>query len=511
MSNKTKDHDMEKIAIIGMAGRFPGAGSIDELWQVLKNGREVKKSFSDEELLAAGVPESLIKNPSYVKTHCVLDDADLFDASFFGFTPRESEYTDPQHRLFLECAWEALESAGYDPDGIDGSIGVFAGCGMNQYLLQNVIANRRMAKMISDRQMQICSDKDFLSTRVSYKLNLKGPSYDVQTACSTSLVAVHVACQNLLDYQCDMALSGGAHIKLPRVGGFLYSDGDMRSPDGCCRAFDAEANGTVFGDGVGVVVLKRLSDALNDRDTIYAVIRGTAVNNDGANKVGFSAPSIDGQARVVSMAHMMADVHPDSISYIEAHGTGTSIGDPIEVKALTRAFRAHTNQQRYCAIGSLKTNIGHLDAASGVTGLIKTALSLYHRQIPPSINFRRPHPDLELETSPFFVNTKLTDWNTDRYPRRAGVSSFGVGGTNAHAVMEEAPETASPEIRNDDWRILPISARSESALDQATGNLQRYFENHPHADLADAAYTLQLGRRHFDHRRTAIVPKFGWI
>lgn len=504
MAHQTKENGMEKVAIIGMACRFPGAENIDELWQNLKNGIEVKKTFTDDELLSAGVSESLITNSRYVRSRFVLDGIDLFDASFFGFTPRESEYTDPQHRIFLECAWEALESAGYFPDTYDGSIGVFAGCGMNQYLLQNVISNQRMANMISERQMQVFSDKDFLSTRVSYKLNLKGPSYDIQTACSTSLAAVHVACQNLLDYQCDMALSGGANVQLPRVGGFLHSDGDMRSPDGICRAFDAGANGTVFGDGVGVVVLKRLQDALNDRDTIYAVISGTAVNNDGATKVGFSAPSVDGQANVISMAHMMAGVQPESISYIEAHGTGTSIGDPIEVKALTKAFRAHTNKKQYCAIGSIKTNIGHLDAASGVSGLIKTALSIYHRQIPASLNYRRPNPELSLETSPFYVNTKLVDWNTVRHPRRAGVSSFGVGGTNAHVVVEQAPEIASPKDQRNGWRMLSICARTESALDRATDNLQAFFKKNPQTSLADAAYTLHFGRRHFDYRRTVV-------
>jgi amino acid adenylation domain-containing protein len=496
--------EMEKIAIIGMSGRFPGAKNINEFWENLKNGHDAIRKFSDDELLASGVPHSLIDNPRYVKNRCVLDNVDYFDASFFGFTPRESEYTDPQHRLFLECTWEALESAGYDPDAYSGSIGVFAGCGMNQYILQNVITNQRMAKLISERQLQVFSDKDFLSTRVSYKLNLKGPSFDIQTACSTSLVAVHVACQNLLDYQCDMALSGGAYIHLPRVGGFLHSDGDMRSPDGYCRAFDANANGTVFGDGVGVVVLKRLQDALNDRDTIFAVIGGSAVNNDGANKVGFSAPSVDGQASVISMAHMMADVHPDSISYIEAHGTGTSIGDPIEVKALTKAFRSHTDKKQYCAIGSIKTNIGHLDAASGVTGLIKTALCLYNRQIPPSLNYSQPNPDLKIETSPFYVNTELVDWNTDHPPRRAGVSSFGVGGTNAHVIVEEAPDTSSHDNHQEGWRMLSVSARTESALDQATDRLQAFFERNPQSNLADAAYTLHAGRRHFDFRRTVV-------
>lgn len=496
--------EMEKIAIIGMSGRFPGARNIYELWENLKSGQDAIRTFTDDELLAAGVPHSLIGNPRYVKNRSLLDDVEYFDASFFGFTPRESEYTDPQHRIFLECAWEALESAGYDPEGYNGSIGVFAGCGMNQYILQNVIANQHMAKLISERQLQVFSDKDFLSTRVSYKLNLKGPSFDIQTACSTSLVAVHVACQNLLDYQCDMALSGGAYIQLPRVGGFLHSDGDMRSPDGYCRAFDADANGTVFGDGVGVVILKRLQDALNDHDTIFAVIAGSAVNNDGANKVGFSAPSVDGQASVISMAHMMADVHPDSISYIEAHGTGTSIGDPIEVKALTKAFRAHTDKKQYCAIGSIKSNIGHLDAASGVTGLIKTALCIYNRQIPPSLHYKQPNPELKLGTSPFYVNTKLVDWNTDKFPRRAGVSSFGVGGTNAHVIVEQAPDTTTQDSDLEGWRILSISARSESALDQATDRLQTFFEKNFQTNLADAAYTLHLGRRHFDFRRTVV-------
>jgi len=374
---------------------------------------------------------------------------------------------------------------------------------MNQYLLQNVIANHRMAALLSERQLQVCSDKDFLATRVSYKLNLKGPSLDIQTGCSTSLVAVHIACQNLLDYQCDMALSGGAYLQLPRVGGFVHSDGDMRSPDGCCRAFDADANGTVFGDGAGVIVLKRLQDAVEDRDTILAVIRSTAINNDGAHKVGFSAPSVEGQARVISMAHMMADVNPESISYIETHGTGTPLGDSIEIAALTKAFRSSTNKNGFCAIGSIKTNIGHLDAASGVTGLIKTVLSIYHKQIPPSLNYRKPKPELNIETSPFYVNTRLIEWNPVGYPRRAGVSSFGVGGTNAHAILEESPQP--PTFDNQAaWQILTLSARSEAALDKATENLLRHFGQNLDTNLADAAYTHQVGRRHFDYRRTII-------
>ena len=503
MTYEDKKDRMESIAIIGMAGRFPGAENVNELWENIKNGVDSRVRFSDEKLLESGVQQSLVDNPHYVKSRCVLEDAELFDASFFGFTPREAEYTDPQHRIFLECAWEALESAGYDPETYDGAIGVFAGCGMNQYLLQNIIANHRMAALLSERQLQVSSDKDFLATRVSYKLNLKGPSLDIQTGCSTSLVAVHIACQNLLDYQCDMALSGGAYLQLPRISGFVHSDGDMRSPDGCCRAFDADANGTVFGDGAGVIVLKRLQDAVEDRDTILAVIRSTAINNDGAHKVGFSAPSVEGQARVISMAHMMADVNPESISYIETHGTGTPLGDSIEIAALTKAFRSSTNKNGFCAIGSIKTNIGHLDAASGVTGLIKTVLSIYHKQIPQSLNYRKPKPELNIETSPFYVNTRLIEWNPVGYPRRAGVSSFGVGGTNAHAILEESPQPTTFD-NQDAWQILTLSARSEAALDKATENLLRHFEQNLDTNLADAAYTLQVGRRHFDYRRTII-------
>ncbi len=500
------EHDKtptEYIAVVGMAGRFPGANSVSALWENVKKGIESVKTFSDDELLQAGVKQSLLSNPRYVKARCFLENSELFDASFFGFTPREAECTDPQHRIFLECAWEALESAGYDPETYDGSIGVFAGCGMNHYLLKNFVANRRARNSMSERQTQICSDKDFLATRVSYKLNLKGPSLDIQTACSTSLVAIHIACQNLLDYQCDMALSGGAYIQIPRIGGFLYSDGDMRSPDGRCRTFDADANGTVFGEGAGVVVLKRLSDAVEDRDTILAVIRGTAINNDGAQKVGFTAPSVEGQAQVISMAHAMADVDPETITYIEAHGTGTALGDPIEIAALTKAFRNSTSKRNFCAVGSVKTNIGHLDAAAGATGLIKAVLALYHKQIPPSLNFERSKPELNLDTSPFYVNTKLGEWKQTDNPRRAGVSSFGVGGTNAHAIIEEAPSLQLPDVEQK-WNLLTISARSEASLKKASENLLEYLEKNPGTNLSDAAFTLQLNRRHFEYRRTLI-------
>ncbi len=494
---------MEKIAIIGMAGRFPGAGSVGQLWENVKNSVEALTEFSDKELLESGVSQSLIDNPDYVKSRFILKNAEMFDAAFFGMSPRESECTDPQHRIFLETAWEALESAGYDPEAYSGSIGVFAGCGMNQYLLQNLIANHRALNSMNERQTQVCSDKDFLSTRVSYKLNLKGPSLDIQTACSTSLVAVHIACQNLLDYQCDMALSGGANVQLPRVGGYLYSDGDMRSPDGHCRAFDAAANGTAFGDGVGIVVLKRLQDALEDRDTILAVISGTAINNDGAHKAGFSAPSIDGQATVISMAHEMAALDPEAITCIEAHGTGTALGDPIEIAALTKAFRRSTNKKGYCAIGTVKANIGHLDAAAGVAGLIKTVLSIYHKQIPPNINFNNPKPELRLEASPFYVNREIKEWKANAQPRCAGVSSFGVGGTNAHAVVEEAPMPV-PADRGGEWQLLTFSARTEVSLGKASDNLLEHLEQNQDIILADAAYTLQTGRRHFEYRCTVL-------
>ncbi len=495
------------IAVIGMTGRFPGSRTLGEFWQNLCNGVESISFFSQAELLASGVPSALLDDPNYVRAGAVLDDVELFDASFFGYNPREAEIMDPQHRLFLECAWEALESAGYDSARYSGQIGVYASAGINSYLLNNLQSNRDLMQSVGGYQTFIANDKDFVPTRVSYKLNLRGPSVNVQTACSSSLVAIHLACQGLLTGECDMALAGGISINLPQKAGYVYQERGIASPDGHCRAFDANARGTVRGSGVGIVVLKRLSEAIADRDLIYAVVKGSAINNDGSVKVGYTAPSVEGQARVIAEAQAVAGVAPETLSYVEAHGTGTEIGDPIEVAALAQAFarssHGDAHRQAFCALGSVKTNIGHLDTAAGVAGFIKTALALYHRKIPPSLNFEQPNPKFDLEASPFYVNTVLSEWEAGRTSRRAGVSSFGVGGTNAHVVLEEAPEV-EPTGPSWPWQVLVLSAKTSTALETTTLNLASHFQQQPALNLADVAYTLQTGRHVLNHRRVVI-------
>jgi acyl transferase domain-containing protein len=491
------------IAIIGIAGRFPKARNVDQFWRNLRDGVESISFFTDEELVAAGLDPSLMQDPNYVKASSVLEDVELFDAQFFDYVPREAEIIDPQQRFFLECAWEALENAGYDSERFSGPVGVFAGVSLSTYLW-NIYSNPSATKLFSRFQIMIGNDKDHLATRVSYKLNLKGPSLSVQTTCSTSLVAVHLACQSLLNGECDMALAGGVSIKLPQTTGYLYREGGISSPDGHCRAFDAKAQGTIGGNGVGVVCLKPLRNALGDGDQIYAVIKGSAINNDGSLKVGYTAPSIDGQTAVIKEAHAMAGVAPETITYVEAHGTGTTLGDPIEIAALTNAFRTTTQQKQYCAIGSVKTNVGHLDAAAGVTGLIKTVLSLKHRMIPPSLHFEQGNPKIDFLNSPFYVNATLRNWERNGTPRRAGVSSFGIGGTNAHVILEEAPDAEVSEQTNAP-QLLLLSARTATALQQMTDNLAHFIEQHPNTDLADLAYTLQVGRRVFKHRRIIIA------
>ncbi len=494
------------IAIVGMAGRFPGARNVAEFWQNLKNGVEAIRPFSDAELLAAGVSADELAQPEYVKSGVVLEDIDKFDAAFFGFSPKDASIMDPQHRIFLECAWEALEDAGHAPGSFEGSIGVYAGSGMNSYMIHNLLTNPRLvasAGLFLIRQTG--NDKDVLATRVSYELNLRGPSINVQTACSTSLVAVHLACQSLLNQECDMALAGGVTIEFPHARGYLYREGEILSRDGHCRAFDADSSGTVFSSGAGIVVLRRLEEAVADRDTIHAVILGSAINNDGARKVGYLAPSVDGQSEVIAEALGVAGVAASDISYVETHGTGTKVGDPIEVKALTQAFRESTQGKGHCAIGSLKTNIGHLDAAAGVAGLIKTVLALRHRQIPPSLHYRRPNPLIDFENSPFHVNTGLTEWKAERGPRRAGVTSLGIGGTNAHAVLEEAPPVEKHAAAKKPYQLLVLSAKTASALERASQNLSAHLQEHPELPLQDAACTLQLGRKAFGHRRTVVA------
>ncbi len=492
--------DRSAIAIVGMSARFPGAPNVDAYWRNLRDGVDSRHEFTDDELRATGVPSSALRHPKLVKAGFVLEDIDKFDAGFFGINPREAELLDPQHRLFLECAWHARENAGYDGDTFDGAIAVFGGATMSGYLNSNIYRNADVWKSVGARQAIYGSVPDYMVTRVSYKLNLKGPCYFVQTACSTSLVAVHLGCQSLQNHECDMVLAGGVSVQVPHMMGYVYEEGGMMSPDGTCRTFDASARGTVFGSGVGLVALKRLEEAIADGDTIHAVIRGTATNNDGSLKVGFTAPSVVGQAQVIAEAMANAGVSADSISYVEAHGTGTELGDPIEVAALSRAYRAHTDRRSYCALGSVKPNIGHLDAAAGVSSLIKTVLGLEHGQMPPTIHFERPNPKIDFENSPFFVNTTLTPWIANGGPRRAGVSSFGFGGTNAHVVLEEAPPVeASGPSRSQ--QLLVLSAKTETALDAAAAALAEHLRRSPNANLADVAYTLQVGRRPFGYRR----------
>jgi acyl transferase domain-containing protein len=492
-----------EIAIIGMAGRFPGAATLDAFWQNLHEGVESISFLDDATLAARGVDPATRSDPSFVRATAELDGVELFDAAFFTMNPREAEITDPQHRVFLECAWESLESAGYTPERYQGVIGVYAGATINTYLLLHLAADPELLHKTEPLQLNIGNGGDFLTTRASYKLNLKGPSHLVQSACSTSLVAVHVACQSLLHEECDMALAGGVSINLSQRNGYAYQSGGMVSPDGHCRAFDAQAQGTVFGSGVGLVVLKRLADALADGDTIHAVIKGSAINNDGALKVGYIAPSVDGQAEVIAEALANAGVGATTISYVEAHGTATPLGDPIEIAALTKAFRATTDRNGFCAIGSVKTNIGHLDAAAGVAGLIKTVLALKHRQLPPSLHFRSANPNIDFANTPFYVNAALAPWPSGRQPRRAGVSAFGVGGTNAHVILEEAPPS-QPGAPARPWQLLTLSAKIASALEATHANLAAYLHQHPRAELADVAYTLHVGRQAFSHRRALV-------
>ena len=486
------------VAVIGLAGRFPGARSVDELWANLCDGVESITTFSDAEL-ASSVPAALRADPAYVPRSGVLDGIDLFDAGFFGFSPREAELIDPQRRLFMESCWEALEHAGYDPRRYPGSIGLYAGTGINGYLLFHLLSHPELLE--DPFELQIASDKDYLATHVAYKLDLNGPCLCVQTACSTSLVAVHLACQALLAGECDMALAGGVGVRVPHRMGYRYRAGAILSPDGHCRAFDARAGGTVGGNGVGLVVLKRLDDAIADRDTIHAVIRGSAINNDGATKVGFSAPSVTGQARVVRAALDAAGLEPASIGYIEAHGTGTLLGDPIEVAALKQVFRGAAPAS--CALGSIKTNIGHLDAAAGVAGLIKATLAVRDGQIPASLHFESANPHLGLEDSPFFVARARGGWPIAG-TRRAGVSSFGIGGTNAHVVVEQPPAPVhAADAAASPWTLLLLAARSGDALDAMAARLADHLKKQP-ADLDDVSYTLALGRRALDVRRAVV-------
>ncbi|MEO0769512.1 MAG: beta-ketoacyl synthase N-terminal-like domain-containing protein, partial [Cyanobacteria bacterium J06649_4] len=512
------------IAVIGMAGRFPGAPNLDAFWQNLTNSVESITFFTDEEMLASGISPDLIQDPNYVNASPTLADIDCFDADFFGYSPKEAKLMDPQQRLLLECAWESLENAGYNPFVYEGSIGLYAGATMNTYLLNHVYPNRHTLdgrdrldvftlSSFGGFQTSIANDKDYLTTRVSYKLNLRGPSVNVQTACSTSLVSIHLATQSLLQGECDMALAGGVSVETPQKAGYLYQEGMILSADGHCRAFDASSKGTLFGSGVGLVVLKQLDKAIEDRDFVYAVIKGSAVGNDGGQKVGYLAPLSEGQTRVAAEALAIARTPAHTIGYVEAHGTGTQLGDPIEIAALTQAFHLSESINKSdselapqsCPIGSVKTNVGHLNIASGIVGFIKTALAVHHGQIPASLHFTQANPQIDFENSPFYVNTQLRDWSKKETPRRATVNSLGIGGTNVHMVLEESPQFPAQEASSDDKReqeteIFVLSAKSEAGLKALVAKYVDFLSEKPKLSLSDICFTLAVGRSHFARR-----------
>ncbi|MCB1389361.1 MAG: SDR family NAD(P)-dependent oxidoreductase [Rhodobacteraceae bacterium] len=503
MSADISDTD---IAIVGMAAHLPGAASVGEYWSMLRGGLRAIRRLSEDEMLAAGEDPSVMRLPNYVPFAAPLDRFADFDADFFGFSPKEAAIMDPQHRQFLEVAWEALEDSGTVPEAFEGNIGVYAGCGQGSYYWINISSNRDLVRDVGHFLLRHTgNDKDFLATRVSHIFDLRGPSVNVQTACSTSLVALHYAAQALLSGECDMALAGGVTIDLPQKHGYLYKENEILSPDGECHAFDHRAQGTVFGSGAGCVALKRLADAVRDGDHIWAVVKGTAINNDGAQKAGYLAPSVEGQARCVAEAQAVADVAAETIDYIECHGTGTYLGDPIEVAAMTQAFRETTNAVQFCKIGSVKTNIGHTDTAAGVASLIKVALSLHHSEIPPSLGYEAPNPTIDFETSPFAVNASLTPWPQRDHPRRAGVNSLGVGGTNAHAILQQAPDRAPSEESDWPFQLFTLSARSKTTLDGQARGLAAHLRANPDLNLADAAWTLHKGRRAFDKRRVVVA------
>ncbi|MFI5525187.1 SDR family oxidoreductase [Streptomyces platensis] len=492
------------VAVIGMCGRFPGAADVDRFWSRLRAGDDLLTTFSDAELAAAGAPEQVLRDPCYVKRAAVLPDAFSFDHEFFGYTRREAALLDPQQRILLEVAWELLETVGYSGGAGDQAIGVFAGASMNTYLT-NVVARSCDPLGYDGTELMIANDKDYLTTRISYKLGLKGPSVNVQSACSTSLVAVHLAVQSLLTGECDIALAGGVSVIANSYPGYFYSEGMILSPDGRCRPFDAAGAGTTFGDGVGLVALKRLTEAIEDGDQILAVVKGSAINNDGSDKVGYTAPSVPGQRAVITEAQAVAEVDSDTITYVEAHGTATALGDPIEFSALSEAFTDGGARPGQCALGSVKANVGHLAAAAGITGFIKTVMALQHREIPGHPGFTRPNPQIDLVGSPFHINTLPMAWPSGETPRRAGVSSFGIGGTNAHVVLEEAPPLPGRPAPAGAPQVLAVSARSDTALRELAGRLAGALEEADAPDLADAAYTLRQGRRGFAHRCAVVA------
>jgi len=507
------------IAVVGMACRFPGAASPGEFWRNLRDGVESITQLSVRDMLDAGLQPAEANDERRVAAASTPVGVADFDARFFGFSPREAKLTDPQQRLFLECAWEALEDAGYDPAGGARATGVFAGASISTYLLYHIQPARPSATPSRDLQLLIGNDKDYLATLVAYKFGLRGPALSVQTACSTSLVAVHLACQSLLGHECDLALAGGVTVRLPAGVGYLYEKGGVQSPDGHCRPFDAAAQGTVFGSGAGVVVLKRLADALADGDIIDAVIKGSAVNNDGSLKAGFTAPAEDGQADVVAEALAVAGVEPAAVGYVEAHGTATPIGDPIEVAALARAFRARAGAAGIpaasCALGAVKSNLGHLESAAGIAGLIKTVLALKHQEIPPTLHFTKPNPVIDFAATAFYVSSRLTPWPDGQAPRRAGVSSFGMGGTNAHVVVEQAPAPPVTErapdpaadAPHDRPYLLALSAHDPGALAALARRYGEFLADGgpgERLNLADVCWSAGARRIHHGYRGAVV-------
>lgn len=504
---------LEGVAIIGVAARLPGAKNAEQFWQNQRNAVESISQFREDELEVANAA-SLAKRPEYIRARSILSDPEYFDAGFFGIFPREAEFIDPQQRIFLECCWEALEDAAYNPFAYSGAISVYGGSSPSTYFLSRLCSNPKFVReytsayQVGNYPAMLGSSPDFLATRVSYKLDLRGPAFTMVAGCSTSLLAICQACQGLLTYQADMALAGAVSVSFPQKRGYLYQEGGMVSSDGHCRPFDANASGTVFGSGCAVVLLKRLEDAVKDGDHVYAVVRGFGMNNDGSARVGYTAPSVEGQSRAIVMAQEAAGIDPNTIGYIEAHGTATPLGDPIELAALSKAFENKTSRRGFCAIGTVKANIGHIDVASGAAGLIHAAFSIKHGELTPTLHFQKPNPNFNMQDSPFFVNTKLRPWQVMDGPRRAGVSSFGVGGTNAHVILEQAPEqSASPAKRTS--QLLLVSARSEAALNASAQRLAAHLLENPDSNLADVAFTLQVGRRPFDYRRMLVSTSAG--
>jgi acyl transferase domain-containing protein/acyl carrier protein len=490
------------IAVIGLSGRFPGARNIEEFWDNLKNGVESISFLTDEDLKEAGVTGALLQNPDYVRGVGAMADKDTFDADFFAYIPGEAALMDPQIRVFHEVTWEALENAGYNPDNYHGTIGVYAGAAQNfQWNLRAMLSET--GRSMGYFELSTLINKDALPTRTAYKLNLKGPAVSIQTACSSSLTAIHIACNALITRECHMAAAGGISLTSEKNTGHIYQDGLVISPDGHCRAFDARARGTITGQGIGVVILKRLKDARTDGDSIYALVKGSAANNDGTLRAGYTAPGVEGQNQVIKKALHLARVNPETITYVETHGTATPLGDPIEIKALTLAF--NTNKKNYCAIGSVKTNIGHLDSAAGAASFIKTVMCLKHKMIPPSLHFESPNPSIDFANSPFYVNTRLKKWETNDHPLRAGVSSFGIGGTNVHITLEEFLETGETTSPSREYQMILFSGKTPLAREQAGKNLQHYFNKNPDVNLADAAFTLGVGRKPFQHRAMLVA------